>query len=435
MRFFGTMKNEEGMLNIGGVKVDTLAQEFNTPLYIMDCKLIEENITKFKKGFRSDRFQTEIVYASKAFLSKTMCKILQKHHLDIDAITTGELYTIKNSGFPMEKVHMHGNNKSEEELLFCLENRVGSIILDNLMEISRLSLLSEKTGMGIKVMLRINVGIDAHTHEYIKTSKHSSKFGISIFGEDVYNAVKEILKCENLEFLGFHCHIGSQIFDEGAFLEAASVMIDFTKKISQKFSINIPEINLGGGFGVYYTEEDSEIDIESFMKKIILHTEKELKKQNYSIEKLSIEPGRSIVANAGSTLYRVGESKTTFSGEKYIFVDGGMGDNLRPALYQAKYEAVIANRLNEKAQDIVTVAGKCCESGDVLIKNVPLQKSQEGDLLLVSTTGAYGYSMSNNYNKLLRPGVVFVKDGKAHLSIQRETYNDLMKNDLDCDIL
>ncbi|MGL5577708.1 MAG: diaminopimelate decarboxylase, partial [Fusobacteriaceae bacterium] len=351
------------------------------------------------------------------------------------AITTGELYTIKNSGFLMEKVHMHGNNKSEEELLFCLENRVGSIILDNLMEISRLSLLSEKTGMGIKVMLRINVGIDAHTHEYIKTSKHSSKFGISIFGEDVYNAVKEILKCENLEFLGFHCHIGSQIFDEGAFLEAASVMIDFTKKISQKFSINIPEINLGGGFGVYYTEEDSEIDIESFMKKIILHTEKELKKQNYSIEKLSIEPGRSIVANAGSTLYRVGESKTTFSGEKYIFVDGGMGDNLRPALYQAKYEAVIANRLNEKAQDIVTVAGKCCESGDVLIKNVPLQKSQEGDLLLVSTTGAYGYSMSNNYNKLLRPGVVFVKDGKAHLSIQRETYNDLMKNDLDCDIL
>lgn len=434
MRLFGTMKNDAGVLNIGGMSIEKLAQEFKTPLYIMDCELIEENIRKFKKGFSSKEFETEVVYASKAFLSKTMCKILQKYDLDIDAITAGELHTIKSSGFPMNKVHMHGNNKSEEELVFSLENSIGSIILDNFLEIKKLAILAEKKEKKMKVMLRVNVGIDAHTHEYIKTSKHSSKFGISIFGEDIYEAVKEIISSPNLEFLGFHCHIGSQIFDEGAFLEAATVMIEFTKKISEKFSITIPEINLGGGFGVYYTEEDCEIDIESFMKKIVAHTETQLKVQNYSIKKLSIEPGRSIVANAGSTLYTVGESKTTFSGEKYIFIDGGMSDNLRPALYQAKYEAVIANKMNEPKEETVNIAGKCCESGDVLIKNTPLQKSEEKDLLLISTTGAYGYSMSNNYNKLVRPGVVFVKNGKAYISIQRESYEDLIKNDLDTDI-
>lgn len=435
MRFFGTMKNEGGMLSIGGVKVDRLAEEFKTPLYIMDSQLIEDNIKKFKNGFHSEKFQTEIVFASKAFLSKAMCKILKKYDLHIDAITGGELHTIKNSGFPMEKVHVHGNNKSEEELLFSLENSVGSIILDNLTEIRKLIFLTEKTDKKISVMLRINVGIDAHTHEYIKTSKHSSKFGISIFGGEIYKAVKEILNSKHLEFLGFHCHIGSQIFDERAFLEATTAMIEFTKKISQEFSINIPEINLGGGFGVYYTEEDSEIDIESFMKKIISHTEKELEKFDYSIEKISIEPGRSIVANAGSTLYTVGGDKTTFSGEKYVFVDGGMGDNLRPALYQAKYEAIIANKLDEKESEVVNIAGKCCESGDILVKNINLQKSNEGDLLLIPTTGAYGYSMSNNYNKLVRPGVVFVKNGNSYLSVRRESYEDLLKNDLDCDIL
>ncbi|MGL5049182.1 MAG: diaminopimelate decarboxylase [Fusobacteriaceae bacterium] len=435
MRLFGTMKNNDGILSIGGISVEKLAQEFKTPLYIMDCQLIEENIKKFKSGFKSNEFKTEIVYASKAFLSKTMCKILQKYDLDIDAITTGELYTIQSSGFPMEKVHMHGNNKSEEELLFCLENGVGSIILDNFLEIKRLSTLAKKIDKKIKVMLRINIGIDAHTHEYIKTSKHSSKFGISIFGEDIYSAVEEIIDSNNLEFLGFHCHIGSQIFDEMAFLEAGTAMIEFSKKISEKFSILIPEINLGGGFGVYYTEEDSEIDIESFMKKIITHIESQLKQQNYSIKKLSIEPGRSIVANAGSTLYTVGESKVTFSGEKYVFVDGGMGDNLRPALYQAKYEAVIANKMDYPTEELVNIAGKCCESGDILIKNISLQKSVSKDLLLIPTTGAYGYSMSNNYNKLVRPGVVFVKDGKAYVSIQRESYEDLIKNDLNTDII
>lgn len=434
MRLFGTMKNENGILSIGGISVEKLAEDFKTPLYIMDCELIEENIKKFKRGFFSKEFDTEIVYASKAFLSKTMCKIVEKYDLHIDAITAGELHTIKSSGFPMEKIHMHGNNKSEEELVFCLENGVGSIILDNFLEIKKLANLSEKLNKKMKVMLRINVGIDAHTHEYIKTSKHSSKFGISIFGEDIYTAIETIILSKNLEFLGFHCHIGSQIFDETAFLEAVTVMIEFTKKIGEKFSIEIPEINLGGGFGVYYTEEDSEIDIESFMKKIVAHTENQLKEQNYSIKKLAIEPGRSIVANAGSTLYTVGESKTTYSGEKYIFVDGGMGDNLRPALYQAKYEATIANKMNEPREEIVNIAGKCCESGDILIKNISLQKSQEKDLLLVSTTGAYGYSMSNNYNKLVRPGVVFVKEGKAYVSIQRESYEDLIKNDLNTEI-
>lgn len=435
MKFFGTMKNIEGVLNIGEISVIKLAEEYQTPLYIMDLELIEENIEKFKRGFHSAMFDTEIVYASKAFLTKTMCSILKNRGLLIDAVTMGELYTIKASGFPMEKVHMHGNNKSREELTFCLENGIGNIILDNLMEIRELAQLSKELNRKMKVMLRINVGIDAHTHEYIKTSKHSSKFGISIFSEDLNIAVMEILDCSNLEFLGFHCHIGSQIFDEAAFLEAADVMIEITKKTAEKFNIIIPEINLGGGFGVYYTSEDSAIDIESFMRKIILHVENQLHEENFMIKKLSIEPGRSIVANAGSTLYTVGDGKTTYSGEKYVFIDGGMGDNLRPALYNAKYEATIANRLDEEFDEVVNIAGKCCESGDVLVKNIPLQRSQKGDLLLIPTTGAYGFSMSNNYNRLVRPAVVFVKNGKSYLSVKRESFEDLVKNDTGIDIL
>lgn len=430
MRYFGTMENDNGTLKIGGVSVKEMMKEYGTPLYIYDVELIEENIKKYKKGFSSNKFKTEIVYASKAFLTKGICQILQKYQLSIDAVSGGELYTIINSGFDSSRIHMHGNNKTYEELKMCLDYNIGSIIVDNLDEVKKLSQLINEYNKTVKVSLRINTGIDAHTHEYIKTAKHSSKFGESIFDESAEKVVEEILKNKKMKFLGFHCHIGSQIFDTDAFLEEIEVMVGYTKKISEKYSIQIPEINLGGGFGVYYTEEDTEIDIEKFTREMIEHLERMLEREKISIEKVTIEPGRSIVANAGSTLYTIGGSKITYSGDKYLFIDGGMGDNLRPALYQAKYEAVIANKLNEEENDIVAVAGKCCESGDVLIKNIKLAKGEIGDLLLTSTTGAYGYSMSNNYNKIGRAAVIFVKNGKSYLSVKRESYEELLKNDL-----
>ena len=434
MRYFGTMENNNGVLEIGGVSVKKLAEEYQTPLYIMDQQLIENNMKKYIENFKSSKFETEIVYASKAFLSKGMCQLANKYGLSIDAVSGGELYSIKASNFPMNRVHMHGNNKSMEELSMCLDWGIGIVILDNRDEIERLGKLAEEKGKTIKVMLRVNIGIDAHTHEYIRTAKHTSKFGESIFDENIYNIIESILKYKNLEFLGFHSHIGSQIFDTKAFHESIETMLNFTKEVSEKFGIYIPEMNLGGGFGVYYVEEDTEIDIEKFMKSMINHIEKTLEKENMKLSRVSIEPGRSIVGNAGGTLYTVGGTKETYGGVKYVFIDGGMTDNIRPALYQAKYEAVVANKLNEEPTEKVTIAGKCCESGDIIGKNMELAKAETGDLIFVPTTGAYGYSMSSNYNKALRPAVVFVKDGKSHLSIKRETFEDLVSKDIFLDI-
>lgn len=430
MRFFGTMRDENGVLSIGGIKVTELAQRYGTPLYIMDQELIEENMRKYKENFRSEKFKTQIVYASKAFLAKAMCQLVEKYDMDIDAVSGGELYTIKASGIDMQRVHMHGNNKSIDELEMCVEYGIGSIIIDNELEIDNLSEVCKRKEKKIKALLRINIGIDAHTHEYIKTSKHSSKFGESIFDEKIVDIVEKIVKDKNIEFLGFHCHIGSQIFDTKAFHEGIETMILETKRISKLLGVKIPEINLGGGFGVYYTENDVEVDIENFMRSMIEHLEASLEKYNLDIEKVSIEPGRSIVGNAGSTLYTVGGVKQTYGGIKYMFIDGGMTDNIRPALYQAEYEATIANRLDGEEKEVVTVAGKCCESGDLIIKEKTLPKAERGDLLLVSTTGAYGYSMSSNYNKIVRPAVVFVKNGKCSLAIRRESFEDLVKNDL-----
>ncbi len=430
MKYFGTMKNEDGILSIGGVKVTELAQKYKTPLYIMDQELIEENMRNYKENFKSEKFDTQIVYASKAFLAKAMCQLVEKYDMDIDAVSGGELYTIKASGLPMSRVHMHGNNKTMEELEMCLDYEIGSIIIDNEVEIDNLSKVCVEKNKKMKVMLRVNIGIDAHTHEYIRTSKHTSKFGESIFDKKLVGIVKKIVEDKNLEFLGFHCHIGSQIFDTKAFLEAIESMVVETKKISDILNIEIPEINLGGGFGVYYTENDVAIDVKEFMKIMIEHLEKSIEKHNLNTKKVSIEPGRSIVGNAGSTLYTIGGYKNTYGGVKYMFIDGGMTDNIRPALYQAEYDGVIANKLNETEKELITVAGKCCESGDLIIKNKELPKGEKGDLLLVTTTGAYGYSMASNYNKLQRPAVVFVKNGKSSLAIRRESYEDLVRNDL-----
>ncbi|WP_293720413.1 diaminopimelate decarboxylase [uncultured Cetobacterium sp.] len=431
MKFLGSMKNVDGILEIGGISVKKLKEDFGTPLYIYDLELLQKKIRDIKNSFKSEKFNTTVVYASKAYLSKGMAQVVDREGLHIDAVSGGELYTILSSGFPSKRVHMHGNNKSIEELHMCVEHEIGSIILDNRFEAEKVAQICRELGKKMSVMVRLNIGIDAHTHEYIKTAKHTSKFGESIFDKEIENIVKDIVQKEELNFLGFHCHIGSQIFDELAFCEGVKTMVQFTKKISEELKIKIPEINIGGGFGVRYTEEDTDTDLKKMMKKIIISLEENLLAENLSVENVIIEPGRSIVAAAGSTLYTVGGNKKTFGGENYVFIDGGMTDNIRPALYSAKYESVVANRLNESKRELVTIAGKCCESGDIIAKNTKLGKCSEGDLVLVSCTGAYGHSMSSNYNKALRPAVVFVKDGKSYLVSKRESYEDLIKNDLD----
>lgn len=431
MKLFGTMKtNSEGVLEIGGKSVYELKEEFGTPLYIMDEAYIRETCKLFADNFKSSKLDTEVIYASKAFLNVAMAKLISEEGLSMDVVSGGEIYTAIKAGFPMERVYFHGNNKTKEELELAIENNLGTIVLDHRQEIDTLEAMLKEKGKAQSVLLRVNPGIDAHTHDYIKTSKLDSKFGESIYDEDIYALAKKLSESDVFEFKGFHCHIGSQIFEEKSFIQAALAMVDFAVDVKEKTGVSVEALNLGGGFGVYYTEEDDPMELGAFLKHLVSSVEEKLSEVGLPSLKIMIEPGRSMVSNAGTTLYEIGGTKETYGGKDYVFIDGGMTDNPRPALYSAKYEGAIANKMNEKNTRTYTVAGKCCESGDIIIKDIELPEAAPGDLLAVSTTGAYTYSMSSNYNRNGRPAVVFVKDGSARLAVKRETLEDLVRNDV-----
>lgn len=431
MKLFGTMKiNDKNHLELGGLDVVDLATKYKTPLYIMDQQLIEDNMKLMKDSFSSDTLKTRVIYASKAFLNLAMCQIVERNGLCMDVVSGGELYTAMRAGFPMDKVYFHGNNKTKDELEMAIEYGVARIIVDNEHEISMLSkILSEKQGKS-DVLLRLNPGIDAHTHEYIQTSKFSSKFGVSIFDDNTLEIIKTIDGDENINLKGFHCHIGSQVFDSNSFIQASKVMLDYIEKVKETTAYSALELNIGGGFGVYYEKNDTPVDIKSCLREIINIFESEIEKRKLDVSTVMIEPGRSIVANSGITIYKTGAVKETFSGKKYVFVDGGMTDNPRPALYQAIYEACVANNMKAQDSQTITIAGKCCESGDVLVHDARLADISEGDFIAVSATGAYNYSMASNYNRIVKPAVVIVKDGVDNLIVKRETYDDLLRNDI-----
>ena len=431
MRLFGTSKiNEKGSLEIGGVDTIELVNEHSTPLYVMDQTLIEETIDKMKDAFKSDRFETQIAYAGKAFLTMAMVKIVDEKGLDLDVVSEGELYTAYKAGFPMNRVHMHGNNKTARELEMAIELGIKEIVIDNEDEIAKIEDICREKGKKQAVLLRIDPGIEAHTHQYIKTSGLTSKFGISLFQKNLFDKVKRINDSEFLEFKGFHTHIGSQIFQSAFFMFALDEIFKYLDRLKKELGIIVETVNMGGGFGVYYTEEDDPAPIDDVLKEVITYTEAMEIKYRIGFKTLCIEPGRSIVGNAGTTLYTVGGIKETVGGKTYVFVDGGMADNIRPALYQAQYEAAILGDMNAIPDKEVTLAGKFCESGDVLIDKVKLANPKVGDLVGITTTGAYCYSMSSNYNRFAKPAVVFVKDGKSKVVVKRETLDDLIRNDL-----
>ncbi|MFZ2708950.1 MAG: diaminopimelate decarboxylase [Leptotrichiaceae bacterium] len=431
MRLFGTSKiNEKGSLEIGGVDTIELVNEHSTPLYVMDQTLIEETIDKMKDAFKSDRFETQIAYAGKAFLTMAMVKIVDEKGLDLDVVSEGELYTAYKAGFPMNRVHMHGNNKTARELEMAIELGIKEIVIDNEDEIAKIEDICREKGKKQAVLLRIDPGIEAHTHQYIKTSGLTSKFGISLFQKNLFDIVKRINDSEFLEFKGFHTHIGSQIFQSAFFMFALDEIFKYLDRLKKELGIIVETVNMGGGFGVYYTEEDDPAPIDDVLKEVITYTEAMEIKYRIGFKTLCIEPGRSIVGNDGTTLYTVGGLKETVGGKTYVFVDGGMADNIRPALYQAQYEAAILGDMNAIPDKEVTLAGKFCESGDVLIDKVKLANPKVGDLVGITTTGAYCYSMSSNYNRFAKPAVVFVKDGKSKVVVKRETLDDLIRNDL-----
>ena len=430
MKLFGTSKvNENGNLEIGGVDTVSLVAEHSTPLYVMDQTLIEETIDSMKVAFKSERFETQIAYAGKAFLTMAMVKIVDEKGLDLDVVSEGELYTAYKAGFPMNRVHMHGNNKTTRELEMAIELGIKEIVIDNEDEIIKIENICRKKNKKQAVLLRIDPGIEAHTHQYIKTSGLTSKFGISLFQKNLFDIVKRINDSEFFEFKGFHTHIGSQIFQSAFFMFALDEIFKYLDKLKKELGIIVETVNMGGGFGVYYTEEDDPAPIDEVLKEVITYTEAMEIKYRIGFKTLCIEPGRSIVGNAGTTIYSVGGIKETVGGKTYVFVDGGMADNIRPALYQAQYEAAILGDMNAIPDKEVTLAGKFCESGDVLIDKVKLANPKVGDLVGITTTGAYCYSMSSNYNRFAKPAVVFVKDCKSKVIVKRETLEDLIRND------
>ena len=431
MKLFGTSKvNEKGNLSIGGVDTAELVKEFKTPLYVMDQELIETTIHKMKEAFQSNRFDTQIAYAGKAFLSMGMLKLVDAKELDLDVVSGGELYTAYKAGFPMDRVHLHGNNKTMEELEMAIEFGIKEIVIDNEDEIDKIERICREKGKKQAVLVRIDPGIEAHTHHYIKTSGLTSKFGISLFQDNLFDIIKRLNDSEWIEFKGFHTHIGSQIFQSAFFIFALDEIFKYLDKLKKELGIVVHTVNMGGGFGVYYKEGDDPKPIEEVLSEIITYTEAMEIKYQIGFKELCIEPGRSIVGNAGTTLYEVGGIKETVGGKTYVFIDGGMSDNIRTALYQAEYEAGVVNKLNDTDVREITLAGKLCESGDIIIEKGKLPKATEiGDIVAVTTTGAYCYTMSSNYNRMMRPAVVFVKDGKAKVAVKRETLDDLIRND------
>lgn len=423
--------NEKGHLTIGGVDCLELIKEFGSPLYVFDEDMIRRNCAEFRESIDENYDSNGLcLYASKAFCCKEMCRIIADEKCGLDVVSGGEIYTAWKADFPMEKVVFHGNNKTLQELELAVRSGVGRIVIDNINELHTLEDVCRRIDRQVKVYLRIKPGIDAHTHDFIRTGQIDSKFGFALETKEALQAVEQTMLCEHLTLAGLHCHIGSQIFELDPFTLAAEVMVGFMAEIRDKFGIAIEELDLGGGFGIRYTEKDKPLPYRDFMKPVSSTVKRLCAQLNFPMPKVMIEPGRAIVGPAGMTLYTVGSVKEIPGIRTYVSVDGGMGDNPRYILYGAEYEAVIANKASLEKTQTITLAGKYCESGDLIGENMPIQPVEAGDILAVLATGAYNYSMSSNYNRMPRLPVIMVRDGKARVVIRRETYEDLIELDL-----
>ncbi len=423
-----TTINSAGNLQIGGCDLVELAQKYETPLYIIDETTLRTICREYKKAF-SGYEKVNMMYASKAFMSKAIAKIIASEGFGFDAVSGGEIYTIHKSGADMSKVLFNGNNKSYDELTLALELKVGRFSVDNFFELSLLNEVAKSHNKKVDILLRITPGIECHTHEYIQTGHLDSKFGFDL--SQVYEAIELIQEqYTNLNLRGFHAHIGSQIFETKIYEDEIEILIKEIALIKEKFGITFDEINIGGGLGVKYTEEEYPPSVFEIGKLIIKALNKNVKKYSIPAPTLYIEPGRSIICTSGVTLYSVGSSKQVPHGTKYWAVDGGMADNPRPSMYQAKYSAQVANKPNCENSQKVTIAGKFCESGDILIKDINLPELEEGDILCVFNTGAYNYAMASNYNRFQKPAAVLVNNSQSDIIIRRESLEDLISHDV-----
>ena len=423
--------NEKNHLVIGKNDTVELAKEFGTPLYVLDEDLLRENCKVYKNAI--DKYYDGnglVLYANKAFCTKYTCKVMAEEGLGIDVVSGGELYTAKMADFPMDKVYFHGNNKTVDELTMAVEYGVGNVIVDNIYELERLDAIAKAHGIVQNIMFRIKPGVDAHTHSFVQTGQIDSKFGVALENGEAFEICKKAKEMSNVKVNGIHCHIGSQIFDIEPFCKAAEIMMNFAGDLKDELGIEIEKLNLGGGYGISYTENDDPVPYDEYIKYVSEIVKDVAAKRGVRLPMILMEPGRSIVAPAGITLYTVGGVKDIKDVRKYVLVDGGMGDNPRYILYQSEYTAVIANNANAKRTEEVTIAGRCCESGDLLLENTLMPETNVGDTLAVLATGAYNYSMASNYNRIPRPAVVAVSGGNAKVIVKRESYEDIIRNDL-----
>ena len=425
---------EPGHLEIGGADCVELAQKFGTPLYVFDEAYIRKMMSTYRDTLKKHYEDNGLVlYASKAFSCKAIYRIADEENIGVDVVSGGELYTALQAGFPAERIYMHGNNKLDYEIGEALDAGIGCIVADAYSEIDKIDAEAKKRGIRQRILLRINPGVEAHTHAFVQTATTDSKFGFSISDGTAEKITAYAMTKENVCLEGYHCHIGSQIFEKQSFVLAVEKCMDFAAAMKEKLSFTLKTLNLGGGFGIWYTDEDRKIPPEGYaeyLEALIEAVKSKASEKGLELPYLLLEPGRSIIGEAGVTLYTVGAIKDIPGVKKYIAVDGGMFDNPRYALYQSKYTPVLANRANEENTEIVSIAGKCCESGDLIAVNVALPQAESGDILAVLSTGAYNYSMAMNYNRNKIPPCVLVNEGQAEYIVRPQSYEDIARNDV-----
>jgi diaminopimelate decarboxylase len=420
----------DGHLSVGGCDLVDLAREWGTPLYVFDEETLRGQCRAFLQAFRSRYPNTAVAYAAKAYLGRALAAIVAQEGLDLDVVSGGELAIAASVHFPPERIHFHGNNKSEQELREALDYGIARIIVDNLHELHLLSGLAQARGIRQRILLRVSPGVDPHTHRLTTTGTTDVKFGISIVTGQAEHAVRQALDTPGVELVGIHAHLGSPIFETEPFAEAVDVVFDYAAKMREAYGFELREFSPGGGFAVNYTEDQDAPSPDDYAEIICSHVKAGCAKYGLANPRMFVEPGRSIVARAGIALYTVGSSKDIPDVRRYVSVDGGMADNIRPALYESKYEAIVANKPLDARTERVTIAGKYCESGDALIRDVDLPPLEPGDVLVTPASGAYALAMASNYNASQRPAVVLVANGEAKLMRRRETYEDLLRPDV-----
>ena len=428
MSFPTTAKiSKEGTIEVGGVSVEALAEKFGTPLYVIDEQTIRQKCREYNLAFQKRYPNTSFIYASKALSTLSVIKIVAEEGFGFDVSSGGELFTALKAGAKPETIYFHSNNKTTEEIEEAIDASIGIFVIDNFEELDEVSTLAIKHDTRVQILVRLNPGVEAHTHEFIQTGKIDSKFGFP--QNDIPKLIEKIKAAKGVVFTGIHAHIGSQVFEADSFAKETEVLIELAIQF-KKAGLDVEEINIGGGFGISYLDSDDPPSMDTFAEKITEAIINKGKAAGLDNPKLVLEPGRSIVGEAGITLYRVGSVKEIPGIRKYVAVDGGMADNPRPILYDAKYKVLVAHKAHEEEKEKVTVVGRFCESGDILFKDIELPKVKRGDLIVSFCTGAYNYSMASNYNRVPRPAMVLVNNGKAKVIVKRESYKDLVRNDI-----